>query len=85
MSTMVERVAKAIYEASSEAPDGVWEEAPEGWRVEYRGMAREAIEAMREPTDEMIKVGVQTHEGVTYSGIPSWQAMIDAALAETPV
>lgn len=56
MSEMVERVAKAIYEA-----DGVWSLAfpwptmgSDGQSPDnYRRIARAAVEAMREPTEDM--------------------------------
>jgi DNA polymerase/3'-5' exonuclease PolX len=65
MSEMVERVARAMY-----------------GEIDFRGeaykKARAAIEAMREPTEQMSTAGELTpfdcHSDVT------WRAMIDAAL-----
>lgn len=60
MTGMIERVAKAIYEA-----DDPWSSAFE-WPVmgserqsadEYRRIAKAAIEAMREPTETMLDAG----------------------------
>lgn len=50
------------------------------WAYEY---ARIAIEAMREPTEAMINVGLKATP-VLYAAIPSevWKAMIDAALKD---
>lgn len=59
--SMIERVARAIYEA-----DDAWSEAFPWPNLaespnrpnEYRRVARAAIEAMREPTDEMVTDGL---------------------------
>ena len=64
---MIERVARAIY---AELPIG---------HAEARACARAAIEAMREPTPEMERVGAE--ELMSLGG---WQAMIDAALHPMP-
>ena len=64
-SEMVERVARAIlagHDWTIGAFDGVglsgsgptgWDALDPGWQEAYRNMARAAIEAMREPTEEM--------------------------------
>lgn len=65
---MVERVARAIAKADARA----YEDAPNL----FRGKARAAIEAMREPTGAMYgAVGV----GFVWA---DWDALIDAALNE---
>lgn len=81
MNEMVERVMKAITDA---APAGRW-----GAAVVTEAQARAAIEAMREPTDDMCRAGCRSifqepdaewHAiGVMGEG---WQAMIDNALGE---
>ena len=86
MSEMVERVAKAIYEAG---PDGyVWESAAPYWLNEYRDLARAAIAAMREPSVEMEKAGARgisacfTPEPDDPPALAAWRAMVDAALGK---
>lgn len=60
MSEMIERVAKTLHKAHYERGRRIappWE-LIEKWDQEmWRISARAAIEAMREPTAEMIKVG----------------------------
>ena len=74
MTTMIERVALALHEADQTAPTAtVYED-------HLKLMARAAIAAMREPTEEMVEhtksmTLVEEHCLV-------WQAMIDAALNE---
>lgn len=80
---MIERVARAMVVADS-GPEGStlfdihWEEFGEG----YMAGARAAIEAMREPTDEMIEAGVTAEHGKTLGTRVTfeYQAMINAAL-----
>lgn len=75
MSEMIERVARAIM--SEENPDSL---------DQYSAMARAAIEAMREPTDEMKNCSEEVHWGYSChvcGGLKEgWQAMIDAALGK---
>lgn len=75
--TMVERVARAIGKTYSRQAQTF-----DGWLPH----ARAAIAAMREPTEGMIKAA---RDPRTANGSPvskgvhdTWQAMIDAALAE---
>lgn len=86
-NTMIERVARAIYEA-----DDAWstafpwpsmassEQSPDN----YRRIARAAIEAMREPTEAMReKIALEDWTGVRdISWTDGWQIMTDAALSE---
>ena len=60
--SMIERVARALYQSDVTAnyEDGArpdfrasWDVEYPGRRARYRGYARAAIEAMREPTYEM--------------------------------
>lgn len=79
---MVERVARAIRKRSYGTE--------RGWAYEIHE-AEAALEAMREPTDAMIKAGVQFALGVSLSSGYHWpdyiadmhRLQIDAAL--TPV
>lgn len=88
MSEMVEKVARGICVARGLDPDnGVihgGKRYPAAWMANV-APARAAIEAMREPTREMILAGVHDIPGGAASGVPVWRAMIDAALqgAET--
>ncbi|TDR28919.1 hypothetical protein [Aquamicrobium defluvii] len=94
MSEMVERVAKAIYEASPfKMTEGPYDRQSDLYKRNCRLLARAAIEAMREPTDAMVDVGQDAFaEGINMvAGHPepsdeaSYQtyiAMIDAALSE---
>lgn len=90
MSEMVERVARAIALAQLDNDTRAAVD-PNTWPVaeSYCDMARAAIEAMREPTNAMVKV----HKGARYRAIgqsaskteairEGHRAMIDAALSE---
>jgi hypothetical protein len=77
MSDMIERVARAICEAERMNPD----DALGGW-VHWQEAARAAIEAMREPSEEMLFAG---HRAIKAPDrmLPSraaWLAMIDVAV-----
>ena len=74
MSEMVERVARAIYEAK-EGPFEKWADAPETWKPEWRIAAQAAIAVMREPTDEMIEAGWRKDSNISRT---VWIDMIDA-------
>jgi len=63
VTDMIERVARAIlsghnWAAGDLAPNG-FDEMTAHWQEAYRAMARAAIEAMREPTPEMVADGVK--------------------------
>lgn len=82
MSTMVERVARAIYVAEKERERTVM---PAG--EHYAEIARAAIAAMREPTEAMVERTAMQGESpaITAGGsrarIPHyWRLMIDEAL-----
>lgn len=65
MTEMIEKVARAIVKE-----DGSFTV------IDYhRGLARAAIEAMREPTEAMLSAARKQHDLVG-----TWQAMIEAAL-----
>jgi hypothetical protein len=63
MSSMIERVARAIADANYQSREPAY-------------VARVAIAAMREPTEEMIVAWIRA-PGAIKGG---WQGMIDAAL-----
>ncbi|WP_313522562.1 hypothetical protein [Shinella sp.] len=84
----IEDVAKAIYEA-----DDVWSEAfpwpamgsKEQSADNYRRIARAAVDALREPTTNMVLKGLVRSErddiALTLEEVEEiWRAMIDAAL-----
>jgi hypothetical protein len=85
MMDMVERVARAIHRIEGEKPNtSPFPDYSDDWR-DYTPQARAAIEAMRVPTDEMVKAG---EEGInSLPALPGhyaeycWPAMIDAALS----
>ena len=69
MSTMVKRVARALQQEMGTAP---FDEATSF------ALARAAIAAMREPTEEMIDGWIRAPGAIT----GGWQGMIDAALED---
>lgn len=79
---MVERVAKALYEATPfKETEGGYDAQSDLYRRSCRLLARAAIEAMREPTDAMVDAAYGRERTGTERG--NWRAMIDAALTET--
>lgn len=87
-SEMVETVARALADAL--LSPGYWHMADDKSRGTYRALAQSAIKAMRIPTPRMLE-DVGAMEGYEYDNTKSdehhidwWQAMIDAALSETP-
>lgn len=76
--TMVERVARAIYEGRNGPRCMAWSRHSNEHRRPYIDDARAAIEAMREPTEEMLFAADWLENGTR----AAWQAMIDAALSE---
>ena len=68
MSSMIERVAKALQQEMGTAS---FDERPSSF-----ALARAAIAAMREPTEEMIVAWIRAPGAIT----GGWQGMIDAAL-----
>ena len=68
MSSMIERVAQALQQEMGTAH---FDEPPSSF-----ALARAAITAMREPTEEMIVAWIRA-PGAIKGG---WQGMIDAAL-----
>ena len=91
MSEMVERVARALCESNGSDPDALHFQIPDdeyqepAWKA-YVFEARAAIEAMREPDDEMVEAACQaTFIPVSLTGEQThrlgYRAMLDAALA----
>jgi len=69
MSTMIERVAQALQQEMATAP---FDEPASSF-----ALARAAIAAMREPTEEMVLAWIRAPGAIT----GGWQGMIEAALA----
>ncbi len=83
---MIDRVARAIYAATgpegSNATHGNFDILLPELQDDIRNWARAAIEAMREPTDEMDDAGEAMRDQCDHlSAMNAWHAMIDAALA----
>jgi hypothetical protein len=80
MTGMVERVARAIYEAHGvyEPREKPWGSVSQAVKSDYLCEARAAIAAMGEPTEEMMRAGARQ------TGAPDciWRAMIDEALRD---
>jgi hypothetical protein len=84
MNEMVERVAKAICNATREFD---WDSEDESLRTQFRNEAIAAIQAMREPTPTMTylaswAVGPGGDGAKKAVLAKAWRAMIDAALKE---
>lgn len=87
MNEMIERAAQAIRDELSS--DGVFFTRDDGvgpyecyeGALDTEALSRVVLEAMREPTDEMLTAAAGLTEG---EGGPTetWQALIDAALAD---
>lgn len=93
MSTMVEKVARAIYETEpygiSATKEMSWLDVHESQKEGFRVKARAAIEAMKEPTLEMLSEEICTQlerdlDHMTPMGSlnMAYMSMIDAALKE---
>lgn len=93
MSDMIERVARAIYEGRNGPGAKPWASQPKVHRAFYLLDAHAAIEAMREPTEQMLSVEKPMchlgdgppnytggHNWLLKADKQMWQAMIDAAL-----
>jgi hypothetical protein len=89
-ATMVERVARALFETewspAAERHEGKarldWEKEWPNSREYWLNSARAAMAAMRDPTDAMCAAGSSASTSVRPEGVPLiWRGMIDAALA----
>ncbi len=76
---VVERVAEASF---NKYWAHEWKNEDGVGRAAWLGMTRAAIEAMREPTDAMIKAAYENGDLVNYPAEDAWQAMIEKALEE---
>lgn len=81
MSEMVEKVARAMAEKSKARQPGMHtlNSLPMDGKEDFLEMARAAIEAMREPTEAMVKSGSSMYCN-EYEAPDIWEDMIDAAL-----
>lgn len=80
MTTMIERVATALHEKACEQDVCGYLDA----KIDCVGLAIAAIEAMREPTEEMCSA-YDWHDSWSYvveapTATQAWQTMIDVAL-----
>jgi len=85
--TMMEKVALAMALAKenwrTECLAYIAHDAPKPKHAtHYLAMAEAAIEAMREPTEEMMKAYAVAWQTESYTSPAAYQAMIDAALNE---
>lgn len=80
MTTMIERVAQAIYEDRNGRGCIPWNRLPAAHKAPYLSDARAAIEAMREPTETMVAAALRLDPDGYVKG--NWYFMIDAALKE---
>ena len=85
MSEMVERVARGMHLRRPNSRTK-WEDCSDEYRTGTMRDAYAAIEAMREPTEEMITILLlnmnenEDNPNISYDAKVVWQAMIDAAL-----
>ena len=88
--SMIERVAQAIAKAELEEGDTTysWHALTEEIVDCYYVLARAAIEAMREPTNQMVDdqggeyVNLERADDQSYQPRLIWQGMVDTALEE---
>lgn len=86
MLGMVEKVARAICRSMLQDPDIDYEVHHQdglvkGWKM-YEMEARAAIQAMRDPTGNMVDAGCFCQPSPFGDASSVWKAMIDAALSE---
>lgn len=86
--TMLERVAKALFEDEwDDKSSEPWESADPDERKAWLRSARVAMAALRDPTD-LMGIGLINLPGGYRAGSHSasdiWRVMIDAALEEKP-
>lgn len=82
MNEMIERVARALYEASDPDSDcPIFDDLSAAWKWRYCYQAAKAVAAMREPTENMRYQGWKvTRRNTLLAEV--WRAMIDAALKD---
>ena len=88
MTNMIERVARAIYQGRNGYGCRAWGSLPKLHHAPYLADAKAAIEAMREPTDDMVRHGTYTLD-ICMKDDPCgraaqhmWGDMITAALSQ---
>lgn len=90
MSEMIDRVAHAIYKGRNGHGCKPWRLLTKAHKAPYIGDAREALVEIRDPTEAMVKAGVEYALRVTIGGDYKWtdyikdkhKIMIDAAINE---
>lgn len=88
MTDMVERVARAIHAHIAQNTVAVSPDYKHDRAGFYEGLARAAIDAMREPTEEMELAWIKAAINSVNKDYPgdyitvAWQAMFNAALEE---
>lgn len=79
--SMKERVARAICACDERDGGPSWERCgSDKARARYLEQAEAVLQEMREPSDEMAKVGKRC--AVDYGPIACWRSMMDVALEE---
>lgn len=82
--TMVERVARAIFDSWVRNPPATWEDAHPDYKASKMHEARAAIKAMTPPSDAMCDEGYHAQPDSEFRETSAvYRAMIDAALSET--
>ena len=83
MSEIFERAARALYENCDDSDHEDWDEMGESLREPWRRGARAVLEAIREPTEDML---IACHKAVVFEQdtpeYVGWRAMIDELLRE---
>ena len=83
MSEMIERVAIAIHNYRPKHKTLHWSNCVDSYKSELRLQAKSAIEAMREPTQNMVDRGETAFfDSGTFEVEDGWKRMIDDALKE---
>ena len=85
MTTMLDKAAEALC-ARTEGRDDVWHDLSAGDRDGYKDLARAALQAIREPSDEVAEAGtvapkghiIETHEQRKAVFCVMWNAALDA-------
>ena len=84
--TMLEKVEAALVEEIARqvgATPIVYKTPTKNGELNLGSLARAAITAMREPTNEMVQApSIQTNCPMCGGHVEGWNAMIDAALSE---
>lgn len=100
MTAFIEKLARAMYDADRELHDmrleaHTWE-TDEKRQPAYRALIRAVLQAAREPSPEMVKMGLfpqhlrsdiqgGSEQADAHWMECSWHSMIDQALSETPI